>query len=405
MQKRTIYNSQILSPTNVLEDIILSVSNFDTDTFEYAISFNNFSEHDIELMACEVSDYTGKLKKEFIKLKQFGEVFNKKFATDDNKCFDTCLRLFRKLRQGIGKTKQIFLAFCPLRHRKSREYLMHGIKRPSIFYSSYFHPSIPTCRSLFELEVYKPSVRHLYEEMTEFFDILLESMHLCKEILNEEKFIKCHPHIANGIYNQSEQEFLKKSSNVIRMFTSEMFESIANKNSLWIDRQKYLNQEAFAAKAIHTSDIGTFEEYVQLCEFQRTQNSGMSTFERNVWGNNADARNEAIYLIQHFDEVLPENKRNSQTLTKHIVMFMYWCGNGFSEKQFCEYFTEHYSKGNGSLRVSKYSAINSAKSKMVVSEDFKSEYESFLKRLEYVRYLYSTTKNKSFSANNSLSAV
>ena len=113
------YTPDIYNPEEGFDLIIAAANKFNTDRFLYAMKYKDWDEDKLKLMTEEVAFYKQKLETEFGRLVKFAEVFNKEFATMNNKCYSSALMLLRKLKSGLGETKKLFLKFCPRAHRES----------------------------------------------------------------------------------------------------------------------------------------------------------------------------------------------------------------------------------------------------------------------------------------------
>ena len=92
------YSTTIYDPRQGMETILTSMSKFDKDRFLYALKYKHYDQNKLELMAQQVADYRKKLEEEHKRLLEFAGVFNHRFVTDNNKCFQTALMLLNKLR-------------------------------------------------------------------------------------------------------------------------------------------------------------------------------------------------------------------------------------------------------------------------------------------------------------------
>ena len=101
------YTTTIYDPQEGLETIGRAIEKFDDKRFLFALNYKDWDETEIELMARQVCEYRTKLEQEHIRLIEFAKTFNKEFVTDNNRCFDTGLKLIRKLRSGISEVKRI----------------------------------------------------------------------------------------------------------------------------------------------------------------------------------------------------------------------------------------------------------------------------------------------------------
>ena len=132
------YSTIIYDPREGIETILSSISKFDKDRFLYALQYKHFNQEQLELMAEQVAEYRKKLEEEHKRLLKFASIFNHRFVTDNNKCFETALILLNKLRSGISEVKRIYLKFCPRWNRKHIPYSNLNKQTYSAFDYSYF---------------------------------------------------------------------------------------------------------------------------------------------------------------------------------------------------------------------------------------------------------------------------
>jgi uncharacterized membrane-anchored protein YhcB (DUF1043 family) len=99
------FTPKIYDPVEGLDIILVAASKFNAERFLYALEYKNWDEKKLELMGNEVATYRRKLEDEFNRLVEFAKVFNKEFATVNNKCFSSALVMLRKLREAQRKSK------------------------------------------------------------------------------------------------------------------------------------------------------------------------------------------------------------------------------------------------------------------------------------------------------------
>ena len=105
------------------------VSNFDVHKLLYAINGKHLREDDIESLTLDIQAYLNRLKRQSTYLFRFGKTFNKEFALENNKCFDTQLKLSRRIKSGLaGVKKKVFRRFVKVTRRR----LPEGAPAPTI---------------------------------------------------------------------------------------------------------------------------------------------------------------------------------------------------------------------------------------------------------------------------------
>ena len=78
--------------------IIDAAEKFHEGRYLNAIHECHLKKEDILGVTEYVKEYITKLNREYLALARFALSFNRKYATDNNKCFDTAEKLFGKIR-------------------------------------------------------------------------------------------------------------------------------------------------------------------------------------------------------------------------------------------------------------------------------------------------------------------
>ena len=209
------YTANIYDPVQGIDQILVAASKFNAERFLYAIEFKNWDEKKMELMGNEVATYRRKLEEEYNRLVEFAKVFNKEFATMNNKCYSSALTMLRKLRSGISETKKLFTKFCP---RARQEIVYQEIMNKPVSAYEYAYISAENYQlPLFKFEGYPACVSGLFNEMEKFFLLLMRCIQLCKEVLNEEKKIKSNNKYCKYLFEEFKNKILYEIADIIMM--------------------------------------------------------------------------------------------------------------------------------------------------------------------------------------------
>lgn len=376
------FTSKIINPNEGLDVILDAVIKFNADRFLYALKYKNWDEGYIERMSKETSLYKSRLEQEYIKLKEFSKNFNKEFTTVNNACFDSALILLRKIRSGISETKRIYEKYCPrARQEKAYSYLS-DINRPVSAYR-YSYISTDTYQlSLFQFEGYPPCIRGLYNEMEKFFQLLIQSIRLCKSVLLDEQKIKKDSKYCKYLYDKFKEKFLKEIRCILKQLPSAQEALTAMDNPAIASRNSYDNDEAWAPVGFHQFNINDVKLLVAKQELDEQAMSNMTSLERRLFGNDQDKAFRCRYVIQHFDECLPEDYSKKKLDAKAIQMlFQYFGIQHGCVKDAVRYFESIYTNIYGhKYEMVKYAAISAYKDR--VKKDEKGEYKTFVRRVE-----------------------
>lgn len=373
------YSPKITNPEEGLDAILMAAERFDTDRFLFALKYKNYDEAQLERMGAEIAVSREKLEKEFKRLQEFAEPFNKAFVTDNNKCYDVALRVLNKIKSGISETKRIYMKFCP-RGRRDRILPVFGNMSVSAFqYSKLSCENVQL--DLFGLEDFPPTIQGLYREMEKFFILLRKSIKLCKQVITDERTIRKDGRYCQHLYEQFKEKFLKKIANVIMMISRDSDCLSAKNNPVIAARQQYGAPEAFAQHAFHNYTVKDMEHYVLKETFDEEQYGDMSNMEKLLFKCDPELTRKVRLIIAHFDEFMPEEHTRKKLDAKRVLMLQQWSGiQQGSEEYFVQYFNEKYQqvKGHRYDTVTN-AAVNSHKAWLLRNEE---EYNKFAQKVQ-----------------------
>lgn len=337
--------------------IIEAAEKFDQGKFLNAIYNCHLRKEDILGIIEYVKEFKGKLSREHLALAKFAATFNKEYATENNMCFDSAEKLFRKIRSTISGSKKIYKKFC--RTIKKRMPAT-APQRPSVFKRSELVNNYYSGQ-LFGMDTYEECVIMLYKQLEEFFMELVKCLALCHMIITEENTIRNTPEECMNIYRECYDKMLNNSRIMVRTFK----ESKMIPNSDMEERKKEAGSLCdFICSNYHKYDPSQFQMHVVASELSK--DSGMTDVEKILFGANNTAMAEKVrYVMQHFDE-LENNAHKGKHKEKHssfcVASLMLWCGIGNTQddkvKMFVDYFNNTY---KGEYPPVKTNTVNNAK--------------------------------------------
>ena len=381
------YTTTIYDPQEGLETIGRAIEKFDDKRFLFALNYKDWDETEIELMARQVCEYRTKLEQEHIRLIELAKTFNKEFVTDNNRCFDTGLKLIRKLRSGISEVKRIYQKFCPRAPKQRFYYKAISDKKQSAFDYSYL--SIGSYQlSLFPLdsEIYPPCVRGLYNELGRFFHQLSLSLALCMKVLQDEEKIRIDSEYCNFLFEKFKREVMKEIMDMIMLMPTDADIFQEEHNPAIASLKKYSGTEAWAPHGFHNFTKKDVKHLIikEAQEFEKNGNISKDQFV--LFGNNSEMIAKIDNVILHFDELMPDDYKRKKLDAAIIAMFMRWCGVT-DEKHFVAYFNKLYERNTAhQYETVKKGAVNAAKNKQV-RENNNIEYNEFVQKLEKLHFI------------------
>lgn len=373
------YNRYKINPETMINQIIDSVAPFNEDILQYALhNYHNGNEDKVRILIDVVASNRVSLDKEYHRLHDYSLHFNEEFVLGDNECFSTSLKLLRRLRTGIKTTKDIFRKFCPYKHDKARRYQLYRIQKPNVFDASGLSSKANRCLDLFDISSYIPIVQELFGELSSFFDILINSMRLCKDVIDKEKKIKSDSKECLKIYNKFKAKVLNEMKGIYDLLTEDSVETLKQNNPMALLMDKYGNDEGYAQAGFHNGTIADARNAVLLDAYQVKVRMGLTKAEQALWGTDVELVMKIRFIIDHFDELLPQYATRKHLDAKYIVLFAKWCGVYDELDNFIDYFNEIYNRRNRTCASVLYKALDKAKNKMTAEGSTDDEYEKFL---------------------------
>lgn len=367
------YSSKITDPSQGIDSIIKAASKFNANSFLYALLYKNWDEEKITSMCTEVKTQRDRLENEYQNLRQFALTFNKEFATNNNKCFDTALKLLNKLRSGVSETKKLFQRFCPRAHKNKFNTLDKSRTFSAFDYSLISSESYQL--TIYKFDGYPECVSNLYFEMEQFFALLLQSINLCKQVIEDENTIRKDKIYCKTLFDNFREDILSKIGDIVNIIKidSEVF---SEKNNLAIaSMSQFADIETWAQHGFHNYDKKDVKILAIKQFIEQNNEYDLTLIEKALFGNDVKKVHAIREIIQDFDSFLPDSYSREKLPADYIRKFFIYIGVK-NQKLATEYFNQVYkSSPNKKHEVVKYGAINGHSSKVLKNEN---EYSSFV---------------------------
>lgn len=364
------YSTIVEHSEDNLQMILDKASDFEREAILDGVISRRLSLYDVEQLTNDIKEYRAKMKREYLSLVAFGKTFNRQFATDNNKCFETAKILFWKIRSCLSETKRIFLKFCKRCQGQSRYEVNYkaSVFSHNILCNKGYMPD------LFGEESFPEAVSELCSEMEAFFNELTECIKLCIGILQTEDDTRNDPALLLQIYNKDAEDTRSSQREIIRQISQGKLKIAIDPMSQQKKSTKTL--QAFLAETFHKFDTAEFSLHILYTDIEKGLNNGLDETEALLWKNNPDFVPQIRLVIEHFDELDPKGRLDKASGMHKIdgnimAKFMDWChiSNTGYEKVFIEnYFNKHY---NGQYLTLKTNTVNTAKNKSHSKHDDK----------------------------------
>lgn len=394
------FTTKIANPKEAFNIISEAVQKFNTDSFINALQYNNFNEYTMSQMAIEISTYRGKLEKEYNNLVKFSQEFNKKFATSDNKYFDTSLKMLRVIKSGIRETKKIYMKFCPRAKREQFFYVMD--QTPCTVYK-YSYISADTYEgNLFKFDGFDPCVNSVYNEMTKFFVLLMKCIKLCKSVLADEKIIREDKNYCLFLFNELKKEVFPDVEFILDNIKLDNPKLTAEKNPAIASRLDCNDDLTWASQGFHRF-VRDDVKYLIVREelLDREAHPEITDEERHLFQDNENGALLCREIILGFDKVLPAKCKYNKVPSKYYNWLMHFFGldnpQNINVTLFLNYFNETY-KSNPKHKfdtVTKQSiSLCLAKSDGHKDIDNDPEYKKFKQKLTSLFHVIDPSKTQ-----------
>lgn len=374
------YTSVLDASEQSFQNLIKDAETFENDKIFASIRSRDYDESDINIIIEDVRINIGKINKEYIALEKFSKEFNKLYATNYNQCYDTALKLCRKLRSTLAGTKKLFRKMCPIIRKKAGG--NEAEKKLSVFDHSYL-TGLTFSRDLFGLDSYPDCVKELCCSVSLFFCKLMGVMALCRDIIAKENYIRSHPDLCYKIYKDNYDNVAKTSRDFIKILENTGGVTYSM-NSLKERMDKAKSLQQVICDCFHTYNVSQFQNFVIFDTIAKGKKDDLSPTESLLWPDNHDFAKQVRFVITHLDDLIEPCKlvgikvlgRTDKKEGKHhiygpiIVMLMEWAGitGTGKEAKFNRYFRKTY---HGNLLPPGNSGTNGAKNnKKYTTEEY-----------------------------------
>ena len=346
-----------------MELIAKFISNFDVNRLIYAINGKQLDEDEILSLTLDIQEQKTKLDRQKQHLFRFGKVFNKEWTTDDNKCFDSSLKVSRRMRSGTKGVKNVIRRFCKI----SRRQLPPGQEAPQAIKVSMIS-SKNYVVDLFGLSSYPDCVKELFIVMLDFYDTLDECIHEAIRVLDEEKMLKEDKRKLLELFIEACEKSRKNQIHIIEAMESDPeFKAVLMKtasltsedaNPVLKEWKNSKKEELFAVAYFHNcspKDVGKITLY-------RTMHAADNDPElmkcMTLFGCDRQKANNILSAIRQFDTLLPEKCKREKIPAMHLFVFKKWCSEGIGCASFLSFFDERYKAAGGHWNTITPSALN-----------------------------------------------
>lgn len=368
---RQIGNSHV----EQMELIADFIDNFDVYRLLYAINGKQLDEDQIISLTNDINEYNAKLSRQKQYLFKYCKTFPKEFAHEDNSLVDSSVKVSWRMRSGSAGIKKVFKRFCKV----SRKQLPTGVPD----YQAHERSLINTDNyilDLYGLSSYPSCVKDLFKSMYEFYTNMNECIEEGMRALKEEKITRGDAKKCLEILVDSCEKSKKNQRLLIEAIMSdpEMKKAVmSNKKISGDDENPVLkaykkdtsSKEQFAQKYYHNCSPKDVDRITIYEVNSAADDNPNMSFAKMVFGDDAERILKINYVIEHFDDLLPEKCKRDKVPALELFFFYEWCKPIVGYESFLRYFDKYYKEHGGRWGTIGKSALGGACTKHTQCND------------------------------------
>lgn len=349
------------------------ICDFDVNNLLYAINGKQLDEDEIVSLTNDISEYHVKLKRQKQYLFKFCKTFPKEFASEDNNLVDSSVKVSWRMRSGAACVKRVFKKFCKV----SRKHLPGGVPERQAHEVSLISTENYSV-DLYGLSSYPECVKELFRVMLEFYVDLNECLEEGLRTVKEVKTIKGDARKCLDILIHACEKSKKNQRVLIEamMTDPDMKKAVMNNKTFSGDENPVLKEfkkntsskEQFAQKYYKNcspKDVDKITIY-EVTSFEEDPNL---SFAKVVFGNDIEKIRRVNYVIEHFDELLPEKCKRNKIPAMNLYFFYEWSNPIVGIDSFLKFFNKYYQEHGGKWEPIGKSAVTGACTKDTQCKD------------------------------------
>lgn len=293
-------------------DVINTVQDLTKDRFIASLYIRRCTPLDVDIKLAEVRRCLDIVHGESLRLAKLELTYNLDFAVDDNQRFTTAERLFNRLRSSMACIRKTFHQSCPI----IRKLPKNPNFRPSVFERSVLTKGC--CgRDLYDITSFDDNVQALYYEQQALFANVILSLSICYRVIKQERETCADPKLCVQRLDDQCQRILAELEDKM----DHMKDIPECEIQKMIDE---MGKENYAQQYFHKPSVKTLTDYAIYTAQQRNKSNDLLQNASLIISDPVKAK-DVILLLQHFDELRPDNRRKMNSLT--IRLFCNWCHN------------------------------------------------------------------------------
>ena len=253
------------------------------------------------------------LDRELLRLGEFSEDYNSKWATKNTYAFGTTEELQAKSQSQLLRWRKMLKITSPRYKENSTP--------ESVYKASYL------THKPYELDMWGPAsygtlLYDLYDEMSVLIDHLEDGKQLCKDVMQKEEEINQDPEWKEQLHDRQFQQIAEKNRDVI--------EKRYNAGHVDTDNQLYKamlaspSRRDFKSNYFHKPNEHEYADFVVTLSTLMLQKNEITPKEHELWGEDFEKIKMFRFAIENLDVLLKVNK-NGKFDKYETLEFIKWC--------------------------------------------------------------------------------
>lgn len=300
-----------------LQELWETTQPFSDERFVAGIQCKNPDRKKIIKKTADLRKSRNILEPELIRLAEFAQTFNKKWATKNNKAFDSASIMLKKIHSTHKRWREV-LKMCTPRFNQNA-YRKDNI--PSIYRASIltFRSYVPDA---FGLQSYDYYVDELYDEVTRLLIDLVQGLRLCFSVMRDEEAISQNKEWIKEIFNDCYDLTVESSRDTIEKMLQ--LEIIDTNNPVYQKMLQYDNRDEFIREQFHKFSESQFNDFVIIDVVMKLKKNNITKEELQLWGEDYETIKRVRYALAHLHKLSKMDKNNTFR-SKSLLEFIVWC--------------------------------------------------------------------------------
>lgn len=308
------------------------------EKFIEGIRCKHRSLYEIEQTTEMVKMYQHRVNVEAKALTRFSEHFIRDFATDNNKCYSSAERIFKKINSTIASLKNLFYKTTPRDNRQ----LPVGVEAPSVWERSPLgHGDYSP--DAFGMESFPEPVQELYQAFDTLFSTSSVVLALCHKMIEDEAETRQDIVRLRQIYKDSCNELL----GAVKAATEFMVNVDELPDNELEERRKKAGSEdnaKFLSEGYHSVDKAVFTQYLIIKTIKEARSNGLTAHEAYFWRKDAQKALDVRKVVENFDLVQDVEGEKGRLSSLVMLEFLKWCRvpENLEKRLYEQYFRPKY---------------------------------------------------------------